>query len=53
MMESGYGTVASYLERIYGEARVVVCMLAFPDFEHDIDLFGGCILPDMRSRRTH
>lgn len=49
----GYGTVASYLDRIYDEAKVAACMFAFPDFEHDIDLFGEYVLPLMQSRKTH
>ena len=49
----GYGTVESYLDRIYDEAKVAACMFAFPDFEHDIDLFGEYVLPHMQPRKTH
>ncbi len=48
----GYETVANYLDRIYDEAKVDACMFAFPDFEHDIDIFGDNILPKLESRRS-
>jgi pyrimidine oxygenase len=47
----GYDTVANYLDRIYDEAEVDACMFAFPDFDHDIDIFGEHILPKMESRK--
>jgi pyrimidine oxygenase len=47
----GFDTVANYLDRIYDEAHVDACMCAFPDFEHDIDIFGDKILPLLESRR--
>ena len=48
----GYSTVASYLDRIYDEAKVDACMFAVPDFENDIDIFGEQILPRLESRRA-
>jgi pyrimidine oxygenase len=47
----GYSTVARYLDRLYAEAELDACMFAFPDFEHDIGLFGRHILPRLESRR--
>ena len=48
----GYSTVARYLDRVYDEAKVDACMFAFPDFDHDIDLFGEHVLPELESRRA-
>ncbi len=48
----GYRTVASYLDRIYDEAKVDACMIAVPDFENDIDTFGEHILPKLESRKA-
>ncbi len=45
-----YDTVASYLDRIYDEAKIAACMFAFPDFINDIDIFGEAILPKLESR---
>ena len=47
-----YATVANYLDRIYDESGVVACMFAFPDFEHDIGIFGEQILPRLEARRV-
>ena len=47
----GYATVARYLDRLHAEASLEACMFAFPDFEHDIDLFQQHIHPRLESRR--
>ncbi len=47
----GYATVASYLDRLYDEAKLDACMFAFPDFGHDIGIFGERIAPLLESRR--
>lgn len=48
---AGYATVARYLDRLHEEAHLEACMFAFPDFEHDIALFGQHVLPLMAARR--
>ena len=47
----GYATVANYLDRLHDEAKLEACMFAFPDFEHDIDLFQQHIHPRLASRK--
>ncbi len=48
----GWPTIANYLDRLYDEADLAACMFAFPDFGHDIDLFGQHVLPQLQSRRA-
>jgi len=47
-----HATIATYLDRIYDEAKVDAVMFAFPDFVHDLDSFGANILPKLQSRRA-
>ncbi len=48
----GWETVARYLDRLHGEAKLDACMFAFPDFERDIDDFGAYIQPRMEARQA-
>jgi pyrimidine oxygenase len=49
---ASHENVAKYLDRIYFEAKVQACMFAFPDFEHDIDVFAAKVLPRLESRKA-
>ena len=58
--DQGYGDLSCngnpilktpHIDRLHDEAKLEACMFAFPDFEHDIDLFQQHIHPRLASRK--
>ena len=51
-MVGSFNSVAAHLDRIAYETPAAAVMLAFPDFDEDLDNFGRHILPRLECRRA-